>query len=247
MDALFRKSAAHCIIQSESKFLSIEKMKKNSTQKSAPQIFNSMFPKALGLFLIFQLVSFIAVAQIFTAQPANSNAGNPDAIIPVNGIVSSGVFLASSVEACVQGDGINGNGYGEDPEWRFDISIPTGSGPVAPSCSMIEMRVCRRGDFGQNSEAVFIYDEAFTQIGIIPGHPSNSTAFDCTDDPICTIVTIPPCAFNTQVADGTWSVSLYTNGAISGNTVGDFCDPAAGPQNDGDAGSCVGNCPIPVH
>ena len=175
-------------------------------------IFYMVIKKAIFL-SFFLCLSNMGNAQIFPAAPANAATGNPDAIIPVTGVINAGVFTAQTPEACVEGDNINFSGYGEDPEWRFDIAIPSGSGPVAPSCSNIEIRVCRRGDFGQNTEATFVYDEDFNQIGLIPGHPSNSTAFDCTDEPICTIITLDPCSFNNQAGDGTWSVTLYTNGA----------------------------------
>ena len=184
--------------------------------------------------------------QIFPVCPGGPPSGNPpnnpDATVAVAGSITSGVFLAQTTEVCIQGDNINGNNCGEDPEWRFDISIPNPSVTV-PTAANISFRVCRRGDFGQMSEVVYIYDETFTEIGNIPGHPANSVAFDCTSEPICTIVEIAPCAFNTQAADGVFSLSMYTNGAISGNTVGDFCTVPPGPQADGDAASCIGDCP----
>ena len=199
------------------------------------------------LFPVFILVccflfSLRMEAQIFPVcpggAPAGDPAGNPDAVVAISGNVTSGVFIAQSDELCIQGDNTNFSGCGEDPEWKLNIAIPN-PGQVFPSCSPLTLRVCRRGDFGQSSEELFVLDENLNEIGSIPGAPQNSSAFDCTNEPICTIITVPPCSFNDQGTDGIFELSLYTNGDISGNSVGDFCDMAAGPQGDGDEGSCT--------
>ena len=54
------------------------------------------------------------------------------------------------MEACITGGG-NNNSPGENPEWRFDIILPNAS-DVLPVSENIEIRVCRRGDFGQSGE-----------------------------------------------------------------------------------------------
>ncbi len=172
-------------------------------------------------------------AQIFpSTNPPGNAAGNPDAILSITtespaGLADPNYFEVSSSELCISGDGKNQIGVGDDPEWRFDIAIPPGS---LPTCADASITICRRGDFGQNPEIVFIYDENFKQIGVIPGHPSNSTQFDCTLDPICTTISLSPCEINEQGANGIFQLTLYTNGNISGNTVGDFCDLEPGPQ-----------------
>lgn len=200
----------------------------------------------VGLILVLGSILLVqeAQAQIFTAtgNPAGDPVGNPDAVVTVNGSISGGFFLGQTPEACVQGDGINFNDFGEDPEWRYDIIVPNAASN-SPVCSNIELRVCRRGDFGQVTEITYIYDENLNEIGNIPGHPSNSTAFDCTPAPICTIISLPPCIYNENVSDGIFSIILYTNGDVGGNSVGDFCDLPSGPQNDGDAASCNSLCP----
>lgn len=211
-------------------------------------------------FSIVILVLFLAYipqtnAQIFqaTGNPSGDPVGNPDAIVTVGGSINNGIFTAQTPEACVQGDFINWNDYGEDPEWRFDIIVPNAA-LNSPVCSDVELRVCRRGDFGQTTEIMFVYDEQLTEIGNIPGHPDDDPLYDCTAAPICTIITLPPCLFNENVKDdGVFSVTLYTNGDIGSNTVGDFCglgqsgsqgdELPPGPQADGDAVSCNSLCP----
>ena len=181
-------------------------------------------------------------AQIFPVcpggAPSGNPAGNPDAIVPITGSLSTNLFVAQSNELCIQGDNLNNSGCGEDPEWRLDIEIPQN---IVGTCIDLQFRVCRRGDFGQSNEDVFIYDENLTEIGIIDG--LTGVEFDCTQGPACTQVFINPCAFNEQASDGIFSLTFYTNGQISNNTVGDFCSLDAGPQMDENADICDGDCP----
>ncbi len=202
----------------------------------------SVFSGILFLFLFANTLS----AQIFpSVGTPGDDVGNPDAVISIDGTVANGFYLAQTPELCIQGDGTNMSGNGEDPEWRMDLTIPDAA-QNTPVCNDIEFRICRRGDFGQATEIVFIYDEQGNQIGDIPGHPADDYAFDCTSEPICTIVKIPPCAYNYQTSDGVYSITLYTNGDQGGNSVGDFCDSEEiipGPVLDGDAASCdTPNC-----
>jgi len=221
----------------------------------------SFFIKGTKYFIPYFFLFFISIqlnAQIFPDPSPNcgngsSNpsdlgdaAGNIDASVMVTGSTdANGIFNISTNEICVQGDGDNQLGCGDDPEWfiRIDVSSILSSLPI---CEPVNFRVCRRGDFGQQPEIVFIYDENLTEIGNIPGAPQNDSAFDCTESPICTIVTLDPCVFNPQaIADGFFDLTLYTNGNIGGNSVGDFCSLSPGPQSDADFNSCTNDqyCP----
>ncbi len=208
---------------------------------------NMPYIKAFWLLIVlFSFSPNLVNGQIFPAVGTpGDEVGNPDAVLSVDGTVANNIYLAHTPELCIQGDGTNNSGNGEDPEWRLNLTIPDAA-QNTPVCSDIEFRICRRGDFGQATEIVFIYDEIGNQIGEIPGHPADDYDFDCTSEPICTIVKIPPCAYNYQTSDGIYSITLYTNGLQGGNSVGDFCDSSeiiAGPVPDGDAASCdTPNC-----
>jgi len=205
------------------------------------------------------LISIQVNAQIFPdpspncgngGQPADQGdaAGNVDASVTVSGTLdASGIYNISTNELCVQGDGDNMVGCGDDPEWlvRIDVRPILNSLPI---CEPANFRICRRGDFGQLSEVVFVYDENFDEIGNIPGAPQNSSTFDCTQSPICTIVSLDPCIFNPQaIADGFFDLTLYTNGAIGGNSVGDFCEIAPGPFPDADFNACTNDLYCPTY
>ncbi|WP_405250827.1 gliding motility-associated C-terminal domain-containing protein [Dokdonia sp. Asnod3-C12] len=201
---------------------------------------------ALIFFVTLLFCSFQLEAQIIagTNRPNPDPAGppgNPDAIIAVNAALGAdGVtFQVQGAEACITGGGGNNGSPGEDPEWRFDVVLAD-PGNILPVSEDIEIRVCRRGDFGQTAEAVFILDEDLNQVGIIPGQ--GNISFDCTSGPVCEVITITSCAFNAQTADGVFSLTLYTDGAASGNTVGDFCNVPAGPQPDITPAGCTGDC-----
>ncbi|TVZ24042.1 putative repeat protein (TIGR01451 family)/gliding motility-associated-like protein [Dokdonia sp. Hel_I_63] len=193
------------------------------------------------LFCSFQLeAQIIAGTNRPNPDPAGP-PGNPDAIIAVNAVLGAdGVtFQVQGAEACITGGGGNNGSPGEDPEWRFDVVLAD-PGNILPVSEDIEIRVCRRGDFGQTAEAVFILDEDLNQVGIIPGQ--GNISFDCTSGPVCEVITITSCAFNAQTADGVFSLTLYTDGAASGNTVGDFCNVPPGPQQDITPAGCTGDC-----
>ena len=120
-------------------------------------LINSFLKLQIGVFILFFAIS--SQAQIFPGQfppiGANSGAGNPDAIINVNAILQGDTFVVNGMEACITGDGGNNNSPGENPEWRFDIILPNAS-DVLPVSENIEIRVCRRGDFGQSGEGLRI-------------------------------------------------------------------------------------------
>ncbi len=204
-------------------------------------------PLLLSFWVGVLLLQFnTAQAQIFPAVGTAGDAyGVTDATVDITLNLASGTtYVAQTNEMCVEGDGANG-GLGSDPEWRVNVDVSAIVSSL-PICNDVQFRVCRRGDFGQVSERVFVYDELGNEIGVIDGAPQNSTAFDCTADPICTIVSFSPCAFNDQAADGVMQFGFYTNGILGGNSVGDFCFLPAGPQSDGDAGACTADpfCPM---
>lgn len=180
-----------------------------------------------------------ASTQIYPICPTPGGAagdpiGNPGAIVPITGtLLSPTEYLIQSQELCIQGDGANNGACGEDPEWRLDLAIPA---EMLGTCADLSFRVCRRGDFGQSNEDLFIYDELFNEIGLVDG--LTGTQFDCTAGPACSQVTISSCAFNDQAVDGIWELTFYTNGNASGNTVGDFCNLPSGPQTDAGADVC---------
>ena len=200
-----------------------------------------IIPSLICLALVF--FSLQVNAQIFPVCPdanGNSNSGpgnpvgNPDAIVPLSGtLISPTEYVIQSAEICIQGDGANG-GCGSDPEWKLDLTIPS---EMIGTCADLSFRVCRRGDFGQSNEIVFIYDELSNEIGQIPG--LTGAQFDCTAGPACTQVTISSCAYNDQAVDGIWELTLYTNGQIGGNSIGDFCNVPAGPQPDENGDVCA--------
>ncbi len=193
------------------------------------------------LFCSFQLeAQIIAGTNRPNPDPAGP-PGNPDAIIPINAVLGADgrTFQVQGAETCITGDGVNNGSPGEDPEWRFDVTLAD-PGNILPVSEDIEIRVCRRGDFGQAEEVLIILDENLNEVGRIPGQ--GSLAFDCTAGPICQVVSISSCAFNAQTADGVFSLTLYTDGANSGNTVGDFCDVPPGPQTDETPAGCTGDC-----
>ena len=205
------------------------------------------------LFLLLLLFNSIdSNAQIFPGinPPVGPTAGpgNPDAIVAVNAVLEGDTYVVNGVEACITGGGGNNNSPGENPEWRFDIIIPNAS-EVLPVSEDIEIRVCRRGDFGQSGEGLRILDENLNLLGVIPGDQSGANT-DCSEGPICLTVTISSCAFNEQAradlasSDGVFSLTLDArNVGGAGGTVGDFCNVPPGPQADSTPGGCPGpNC-----
>ncbi|WP_299675615.1 PKD-like domain-containing protein, partial [uncultured Dokdonia sp.] len=193
----------------------------------------------IWIFSIFFSVN--AYSQIFPGQfpptGPNSGPGNPDAIVNVNAILQGDTFIVNGQEACITGGGGNNGSPGENPEWRFDILLPNAS-DVLPVSENIEIRVCRRGDFGQSGEGLRVLDENLNEIGLIPGDQSGINT-DCSEGPICLTVTVSSCAFNAQAADGIFSLTLDArNVGGAGGTVGDFCNVPAGPQEDATPGGC---------
>ena len=142
--------------------------------------------------LLVLSINFNAYAQIFPGQP-----GDPDAIVSITASNDNdpNIYEVNGVEACIQAS----NGEGANPTWQFDIIIPA-PGDILPVSENIEIRVCRRGDFGQSGEGVLIFDEQGNQVGVINGE--NDIALDCSSGPACAIVTISSCSFNAQAADG---------------------------------------------
>ncbi len=133
--------------------------------------------------------------------------------------------------------------FTEGPDFIIEINVPI---EKRISCQDATFTICRRGDFENPSEKVYIVDEDGIVIAFVDSS-GGGEASDCSPAQQCVSGTISPCAINSMVADGVIQFGIHTSGGNPGITAADVdavCINTTGDQ-DGDYnndGTVDGNC-----
>ncbi|NNF34879.1 MAG: hypothetical protein HKN68_12265, partial [Saprospiraceae bacterium] len=161
-----------------------------------------------------------------------ASMGNPNLFELIDTYTSTTTVLGNR-EIC--------DGATEGPDWLIRIeNIPLAK---RISCADVSFEICRRGDFGNPAERVYLVDENDIIIQFI-----GSSGSDCSDTRSCITSTLPACSYNSLAQDGIVEIALHTPGNVvgsnSGSDVDEVCNRTNGSR-DGDYNNdsvVDGNC-----